>query len=103
MNKQVFLNLESNAKSVAEKFSNKNREYNHNNETFQVESIYPMSDNTATVIFKKNTGKRAAAFFYHIRNKYWQYFFPKDDHILGMMTFNYYKQQIEDHNRQYNE
>ena len=47
--------------------------------------IIATSDHTATVIYEKNTGKRAAFFFYYIQSfKKWNYFVPTDSHINGM-------------------
>jgi hypothetical protein len=101
MNKSLVKELKSKAESTAEKFSISKREGNFNNEIFKVLEIIPMSDHTATVIMKKNTGKKAAFFFYYLNrgmSKGWHYFVPTDSHILGMQSFNFYKLEIERNN-----
>jgi hypothetical protein len=98
MNKQIAIELKQESEIVAKKFSSMNREGNFNEETFQVDEVIPMSDHTASVIFKKNTGKLAAAFFYYINKGYskgWKYYFPTDSHIIGMMSFNLSKLDVE--------
>ena len=106
MNKRLAISLQKEAADTAEKFSIKSRDGNFNDETFFVVSISPMSDTTATVIFRKEpTGKQAAFFFYYIARGVkigWHYFVPTDAHILGMMSFNRYKQQVESNNYKYN-
>jgi hypothetical protein len=98
MNKDIAKELDLECKEVARRFSNANREGNFNKETFEVEEIISMSDHTATVVFKKNTGKLAAAFFYYIAKGYskgWRYFFPTDSHINGLAAFHYFKLEVE--------
>lgn len=106
MNRRLAISLQKEATNTAEKFSIKSRDGNFNDETFFVVSISPMSDTTATVIFRKEpTGKQAAFFFYYIARGAkmgWHYFVPTDAHILGMMSFNRYKQQVESNNYKYN-
>lgn len=106
MNRRLAISLQKEAADTAEKFSIKSRDGNFNDETFFVVSISPMSDTTATVIFRKEpTGKQAAFFFYYIARGAkmgWHYFVPTDAHILGMMSFNRYKQQVESNNYKYN-
>jgi len=106
MNKELAIDLRREADCVADKFSIKNRDGNFNNETFFVIALFPMSDTTATVIFRKEpSGKQAAFFFYYISRGAktgWHYFVPTDAHILGMMSFNTYKQRVESHNYKYN-
>ena len=63
MNKQIAKQLQSFTDEVCRRYSNKERKNNYNNETFSVQEIIPTSDHTATVIYEKNTGKRAAFFF----------------------------------------
>ena len=66
MKKSLALKLQYRAEEVAKKFSNFDREKNHNNETFELVIIRPLSDYTAAVIYEKDTGKRAIAFFYYV-------------------------------------
>jgi len=105
MNKQIAIELKEQAEIIAQRFSNHNREGNYNNETFEVDEIISMSDHTATVIFKKDTGKLAAAFFYYLsrgRSKGWQYFFPTDSHINGLCSFHFFKLEVERKNYEKN-
>lgn len=105
MNKQVAKELENYVVQISERFSRTDRDGNFNEETFVVDEIIPMTDATATVVFKKNTGKRAAFFFYYIARgmaKGWKYFVPTDAHILGMQSFNVYKLQVEKNNWEHN-
>ena len=101
MNNTLVKELKAKAEDVADKFSIKNREGNYNNEIFKVVEVIPMSDHTASVIFKKNTGKKAVFFFYYINRgiaKGWKYFVPTDSHIIGMQSFNFYKLEVERNN-----
>ena len=105
MNKQIAIELDSSVKIVAERFSRTDRQMNHNNETFHVDKICPTGDHTATVMFKKSSGKLGAAFFYYIPNgmsKGWKYFFPTDSHIIGMRAFEWYKLMAETENYKHN-
>ena len=105
MNKQTAIELKTSAENVAERFSNSNRDMNFNNEKFMTERIIPTSDHTATVIFRKSSGKQGVAFFYYIANgmsKGWKYFFPTDSHITGMRAFEFHKLMAEDDNFKHN-
>lgn len=103
MNKQVAKELKDFTETVCDRYSQKDRSKNFNNETFTVQEIIPTSDHTATVIYEKNTGKRAAFFFYYIPAfKKWNYFVPTDSHINGMSCFSSQKIEVERHNYKYN-
>jgi len=105
MNKEIAKELKAKAVDVAMRFSNSNRAQNFDNETFEIYKILPCSDHVATVIFKKSSGKSAAAFFYYIPNgasKGWRYFFPTDSHITGMRAFELHKMKIELDNYKFN-
>ena len=105
MNKQLVKDLTAYAETVAERYSQKDREGNVNNELFKIIEIIPMSEHAATVIYEKNTGKQAAFFFYYINRgkaKGWKYFVPTDSHILGMAAFSHYKLEVERHNYKHN-
>jgi hypothetical protein len=81
MNKQLVKDLTEFAESIAKRYSHKDREGNVNSEDFKVVEIIPMSDASASVVYEKNTGKRAAFFFYYInkgRSEGWKYFVPTD-------------------------
>ena len=62
MNKQIAQELKIFTEVVCKRYSFKDRENNFNNETFKIQEIIPTSDHTATVIYEKNTLKRAACF-----------------------------------------
>jgi hypothetical protein len=105
MNKAIAKELDDFAQGIATRYSQKGREGNFNGEDFKVKEIIPMSEHTASVIFKKNTGKVACFFFYYINrgaSKGWKYFVPTDAHILGMMNFNFYKLEVERLNYKHN-
>ena len=103
MNKQVAKELKDFTETVCDRYSRQDRSKNFNNETFGVQEIIPTSDHTATVIYQKNTGKRAAFFFYYIPAfKKWNYFVPTDSHINGMSCFANQKIEVERHNYKYN-
>lgn len=99
MKAQVTAALIQEAKRVAEFYSDPERSQNFNAETFEVCEIIPLSEFTAAVIYLKNTGKKAAFFFYYIAPKEtWWHFVPTDSHILGMENFPKVKLNVERHN-----
>lgn len=103
MNKQIAKELKQFADVVCSRYSQKDRSKNFNNETFSIQEIIPTIDHTATIIYEKNTGKRAAFFFYYIPAfKKWNYFVPTDSHINGMSCFANQKIEVERHNYKYN-
>ena len=63
MNKEIAKELNIYANEVCSRYSKKDRAGNYNKETFSISEVIPTSDHTASVIFKKNTGKLAAFFF----------------------------------------
>jgi hypothetical protein len=93
MRKDIALKLREEADRVAREYSNPNREYG-NGETFEVEEILALSEFTAAVIFRKDSEKRAVAFFYTVKDS-WRYFFPTDSHLIGMESFPEIKKRIE--------
>lgn len=99
MRKELAVSLKSEAERMAQNFSNPDRMKNHNNETFEVNHIHVMSEDTAAVIFKKNTKKYAVMFFYYMHPyKKWYGFFPTDSHIMGMDRFGDIKAKYEEVN-----
>jgi hypothetical protein len=101
MNKQRAMKLVDAANDVAGRYSRTDREFNHNNETFAVEMTRVLSDTTAVVYFKKSpTNKLAAAFFYWTNGSggRWNYFFPTDSHVVGMLNFRDKLLAVEQHN-----
>jgi len=103
MNKQTARELKTFTDVVCLRYSNKGRANNFNNETFSVQEIIPTSDHTASVVYQKNTGKRAIFFFYYIQAlKKWNYFVPTDSHLNGMSVVIHQKVEVERHNYKYN-
>ena len=100
MNKEVAKKLDKKAYEIAENFSKVNREFNVNNEKFEVKKIKPLSESTGIVLFKKSSGKYAVAFCYYINMSggIWQYFFPTYDHIFGMESVRDFLSLVEDKN-----
>jgi len=97
MRKDLAIRLKARADEIASNFSKPDRERNFNKETFDVAEIRPLSDTTATVIFRKNTGKLALAFLYWLNatGGRWEYFFPTDSHVAGMESIRPLLQEIE--------
>ncbi len=90
MNKTIAIELNEYANKVCDRYSNKNREGNYHNESFNIEEIIPTSDPTAYLIFSPNSGKLAAFLFYYIPrgiSKGWKYLVPTDSHITGFRAF----------------
>lgn len=102
MNKEIAQKLEQKAGEIAEAFSNTDREYNHANERFEVEKIIPASEKTAFVVFRKEPSKKyGLAFLYYLKdpkNGYWQYFFPSESHLYGMLKLKAMMQVVEEYN-----
>ena len=76
MNRDIALKLVEKAEEVAKHYSNPDREFNFNKETFTVAKIKPLSELTALIFFDKTGGKKAIAFAYWMKNNggYWAYF-----------------------------
>lgn len=105
MKKEVAIELTEFVLDIEKRYSRKDREMNFNNETFKTEKITPTGEHTATVIFRKTSGKIGVALFYYIPNgmsKGWKYFFPTDSHITGMRAFEFHKLIAEEENFKYN-
>jgi hypothetical protein len=99
MNKQLAGDLLSAAARAADDFSREDRALNTSKETFTVYKILPQ-ETTAYVYFKKNTGKLAVAFFYHVntRGGEWRYWFPRASDAIGMLKLPEILCQVEEHN-----
>lgn len=78
---------------MAREYSNPLRERG-NGEAFEVDEILALSEFTAAVVFKKDSGKKAVGFFYTVKDN-WRYFFPSDSHLIGMEAFSEIKKRIE--------
>ena len=89
------------SEEVAMRYSKTDREFNHNNETFDIHSIEVLSDTTAAVYMKKTPGNKIAAFFFYWTNGTggrWNYFVPTDSHVVGMFNFRDKLVKVERHN-----
>jgi len=97
MNKQIAIKLKEKAMEVVRMFSDPLRDRNPSGETFRLEYIDALSENTAAVVYLKSSGKKAIAFFYYNNNGWW-FSFPTDSHIIGMSVFAEVKRKIEREN-----
>ena len=100
MKKDRVQKLNIKAKEIAEMFSNPNRQFNFNKETFTVEFIQPLSEMVAAIYFKKTSGKIALAIAFWKNNKggHWDYFFPTDSHVLGFRKMEKLLESVEEYN-----
>ena len=100
MKKDRVQKLNEKAKEIAEMFSNPNRQFNFNKETFTVEFIQPLSEMVAAIYFKKTSGKIALAIAFWKNNKggHWDYFFPTDSHVLGFRKMEKLLESVEEYN-----
>ena len=55
MNKDRALELKKFAETIADRFSNFNRDGNQNKETFSVKEVIPVSDDAAVINFQKTS------------------------------------------------
>ena len=100
MTKDRVNKLKEKASEIAEMFSNPNRQFNFNKETFTVEFIQPLSEMVAAIYFKKTSGKIALAIAFWKNNKggHWDYFFPTDSHVLGFRKMEKLLESVEEYN-----
>jgi hypothetical protein len=102
MKKDAAKALRAEAIAAGNRLSSKNRAKNYNGETFVLEKIIPLSEDTAAVIYKKpETGKSVVAFFYAMylgSGGEWRNFIPTDSHLLGMTAIAPIKREIEGRN-----
>ena len=103
MKKDIATKLKNKIKELETYFSNPNRDYNYNNDTYECSEVKPLSESVALVKFRKRSGKESYAMFFYIKN-YWIYFFPTDSHELGMWNYlkKNYRIDIEGHNFPHN-
>lgn len=99
MRKEFAKKLLEKANEVATNYSNPDRTYNNQNESFMLSEVIPMSEYTALVVYVKNTGKKAVAFFYCVPSKeYWSYFFLTSGHLCAFsqkVIDTYQKTEVE--------
>ena len=100
MKKELALKLKVKADEIAKNFSRTDREFNFSKETFEVNSIKPLSETTAYIEFRKSSGKIGIAFCYWINmaGGQWRYFFPTYDHCVGMEMLKDELKKIEQAN-----
>ena len=100
MKKDAAIKLRKISKVIAENFSKTDREFNVNNETFEVVKIKPLSESTAVVLMEKSSKKYALAFCYLINYNggTWKYFIPTYDHCFGMESLREFLSLVEDKN-----
>tara|TARA_X000001382_G_scaffold124858_1_gene109784 strand:- start:8 stop:322 length:315 start_codon:yes stop_codon:yes gene_type:complete len=100
MKKDRVHKLNQLADRIAKNFSNPNREFNFNNETFKVAQVKPLSEVVGAIFLKKSSGKMAMAIAFWKNNKggHWDYLFPTDSHVLGFRKMEKLLQQTEDYN-----
>lgn len=104
MKRDVAIKLKETATEIERIFSDPNRKFNTLKETYTLDKIEVLSEYTAALIFKKNTGKKALVFAYHTmaQDGKWQYFFPKESHTVGMSKVGELLNQVEQHNYSFN-
>ena len=97
MQKSRAIELKKLAEVIAFNFSRTDRDFNYNNESFEVSEITPLSESTAIIKFQKSSGKYGLAFCYWINMNggQWQYFFPTYDHCVGMESVKEELKSIE--------
>lgn len=100
MRKDVAIKLEKISKVIAKNFSESKRDFNVNNETFEVVKIKPLSESTAVVLMEKSSKKFTLAFCYFINYNggTWRYFIPTYDHCFGMESIREFLSLVEDKN-----
>ena len=100
MKKEIAVQLKQTANEIERIFSDPNRKFNTMKETYTLDKIEVLSEFTAALIFKKNTGKKAFVFAYYMAsgNGKWQYFFPKESHTVGMEKASKLLNEVEQFN-----
>lgn len=94
--------LKTFADEVAERYGNPDRPKNYGKHKVKVVEIVPTSEFTADVFFKKEGYKYFYGFFFYKASTGWDYFLPKDSHILGVQTIASSKAKVEALNFKYN-
>ena len=101
MKKTLVKKLNDRALEVEWMYSQKDREYNHNNESFKLHKIKPLSESVAVAIYKKiPTKKIAIACFYWVNGSggRGEYFFPTYDHCVGFERIKNILYDTEEYN-----
>ena len=100
MTKEIAKLLQVKVDQAAKNFSRTDRECSVG-ETFEPAEVIAISEFCAMAIFGKNSGKMGCAYFYYFPKgslEGWNYFFPKDSHLVGFRYFEMYKMLIEREN-----
>lgn len=98
MKKKLKLELKVFADDLAKKYSNTQRAKNYDDDFFYVIDYEILSEYTAIVVFGKSSGKKAMALVWYIEagtGGFFQYFFPKDQHINAFDRGEIYKKYKE--------
>lgn len=91
--------LKAYAEEVAEILSDPNRnKANTAKEIFYTESVEPLSEDTAGVIYRKEPSRlKAAVFMWYANNKWWR-IVATDGHVTGMLIFPLIRSGVERRN-----
>lgn len=99
MRKEIAAKLQKRAAEVAERYSVQGDRKTATKEALKVESISPLSDNSAAVVFIRTNNIRTAAFFFYLsHSEAWHYLFPTDGHVLGFKEFPCVRMSVEKQN-----
>lgn len=64
-------------------------------ETFYIETVQPLSEDTAGIIYRKEPSKlKAAVFVFHAGGQWWRCT-ATDSHVTGMLLFPFIKVKVE--------
>lgn len=109
MQKHIAIKLKEEIKKTADKFSDKNREYNRNGETFMVHKEFILSARSAAVVYKKHPTNKFALFCFlwvgpldNVDKGWWTCFAVGASHMLGLHKLDQLLQEVEQHNYQQN-
>jgi len=98
LRKELKPPLEEAIRKVADMLSNPDREKNPLGEKFTRWKVFPLSEDTATCVYRKDkTEKKVAVFFFWAANQWW-WIVPTDSHVHGMMMFPAIKSFVEQDN-----
>ena len=101
MEKMAAQKLELYIKKTEKAFSNKEREFNHSNETFVFKKKAILSHTAVAILFKKLPSEKYAIMFAYWRRDrggHWEGWFPKGTHVQAMKNFEEYYLKVEESN-----
>ena len=96
----MFETLDDLIAHVEAQFSNPNRDYNHNHETFKFQTKEIVED-VALLNFIKSSGKKALVVALNVKGR-WMFFFPKYSHLDGFALLKPRLNAVEDFNKEIN-